>query len=198
MKTIITAVIALFMLTGHAMADDVTIPATVDARPTLELKGLQIGTSMTDVRAKFPGAECEVVGDGSISQCMVRDVTLADRPAKMLVRLLDDKVVYIMVWKMTQEDAYAAIDAMKVKFGRPDVVKQTRITLVRPERDRSLVYEKPEWRSQDGEQVLTIFPAHYTDKRGQFTYAGVALYSLHAHDDIWVKIFKNPLGTNDL
>jgi len=197
MKTITAAVIALLMFAGQALAND-TATTSDPARPALELKGLQIGTSMTDVRAKFPAAECEVVGDGSISQCMVRDITLADRPAKMLVRLLEDKVVYIMVWKMTQEDAYAAIDAMKVKFGRPDDVKQTRITLVRPERDRSLVYEKPEWRSQDGEQLLTIFPAHYTDQRGQFTYAGVALYGKHAHDDVWVAKFKHQNATADL
>ena len=56
-----------------------------------------------------------------------------------------------------REGLYAAIDAMKVKFGRPDDVKQTRITLVRPERDRSLVYalcSLPMFPTEDGVKAL--------------------------------------------
>src|SRR3546814_5060123 len=70
------------------------------------------------------------------AQCFVHDTTFGGKPAELLVRFLDGKVVYIAATKMTQEDAFEAAEGLKLKFGPPTFMDKTRVTIVRPRRDQ--------------------------------------------------------------
>lgn len=168
-------------------------------RPALELKGIKLGDDLSTVQKALPNAKCEVLKDPSLGDCWQgKDMTLGGKPAQLLVRLLEGRVVYVLATRMTQEDAYAVIDGLKGKYGEPDRVTNTRVTLVRPARDRSLVYERPTWTSDGGNHELTIQPANFTDKREQFTYAAVSLVDLKGHNTIWMSRFRSDTDVGDL
>lgn len=154
--------------------------------------------SLEQVKSALPSADCDAYGDGTISDCYENSSTFGGRPAAMLVRFLEGKVVYVSATKMTQGDAFDAADALKIKFGAPDNMRNVRITLVRPDRDQSFVYHCPVWLANDGKQVLMVNPAAYTDKKRQFTYAGVVLVDTHLHDDVWIAKKEGRSSTNDL
>src|SRR3546814_5137065 len=65
------------------------------------------------------------------------------------------------------------VRSLKLKFGPPTFMGKTRVTIVRPRRDQSLVYNRPVWDSADGTQQMKVNPAQYTASRAQFTYAAV-------------------------
>lgn len=168
-------------------------------RPALELKGIKIGDGLTTVQAALPDAKCETLTDPSLSECWQgKGGTIGGKPAQLLVRLLDGKVVYVIAVKMIQEDAYAVIDALKVKYGAPDKEGQTRVTLVRPTRDTSVVYKVPFWIADNGNQELTIQPANFTDQKKQFTYAAVSLVDIKGHNATWMPKFRGEADASDL
>src|SRR3546814_5169944 len=86
--------------------------------------------------------------------------------------------------KMTQEDAFEAAEGLKLKFGPPTFMDKTRVTIVRPRRDQSLVYNRPVWDSADGTQQMKVNPAQYTASRAQFTYAAVVLFDKRMNE-VW-------------
>lgn len=181
--------------TAHAQ----TAAVSNEFRPTLELKGIKLGDDLAAVRAALPAAKCETLKDPSLSECWLgKGGTIGGKPAQLLVRLLDGKVVYIIAVKMTQEDAYAVIDGLKAKYGAPDDITRTRVTLVRPMRDQSLVYERPAWVGDNGNHILTIQPANYTDQNRKFTYAAVSLVDVNGHDVKWMANFNGDARIKDL
>lgn len=182
-----------------ATAQAQTTAVSNELRPALELKGIKLGDDLAAVQATLPTARCEALKDPSLSECWLgKGGTIGGKPAQLLVRLLDGKVVYIIAVKMTQEDAYAVIDGLKVKYGMPDNITKARVTLVRPMRDQSLVYERPAWIGDNGNHVLTIQPANYTDQKQRFTYAAVSLVDVDGHDLKWMAKFNGKTDTEDL
>lgn len=174
---------------------------TVDneSRPALELKGIKLGDDLAAVQAALPAAKCKTLKNPSLAECWQgKDGTIGGKPAQLLVRLLDGKVVYVIAVTRTQEDAYAVIDGLKVKYGAPDNVTRTRVTLVRPMGDQSLVYERPAWIGNNGNHILTIQPANYTEKKRKFTYAAVSLVDVNGHDVKWMANFNGDARIKDL
>lgn len=200
MKTLILALTAsaLMLAATHAGAADQ--PASDPApqqRPRFELKGIALGDDMEAVKAKLTNPDCETFGDGIAAQCYVEHTTIAEKPAELLVRFLDGKVISVSVTGMTQEDAYAAADALKIKYGQPDYVNEQRYTIVRPKSNRSAIFRVPFWKVTPEDDRLFVEPATYTDK--SFTYAAVKLMNLHLHNNIWMAHKNGVAGAaNDL
>ena len=161
---------------------------TANMRPALELKGIKLGDDLATVQAAMPEADCEILSEHpSLGECFQsKGGSIGGKPAQYLVRLLDGRVVYIVVTKLTQEDAFAVGDALKGKYGEPDWMGKTRVTLVRPSQDRSIAYMVPVWADDNKNQILTVQPANYTSKREQFTYAAVSLVDKNGHDAVWM------------
>lgn len=191
---------ALLALAGPLFAQDSVATTAVEKtdRSALELKGIAIGMNHEQVKAVLPTAKCVVYGDGSISDCYEKSSTFGGRPAAILVRLLEGQVVYVSATKMTQGDAFDAADALKIKFRAPDTMRNVRITLVRPDRDQSLIYRCPVWLADGGKQRLTVDPAAYTDTKRKFTYAAVTLVDVHLHNDVWQAKKEGRAATDDL
>jgi hypothetical protein len=202
MKILFSAITATALLLTASLAMAGDAPGATDAtqsRPKLELKGIALGDDMDAVKAKLPNADCESFGDGSASQCYVDAITIAEKPAALLVRFLEGKVVSVSATRMTQSDAFAAGDALKIKFGAPDYTKDKRVTIHRRSQNRSVAYTLPVWEEGEGQQVLFVDPARYTDQDEQFTYAAVLLIDQHLHNDIWMaKKEGRATAANDL
>lgn len=137
------------------------------------LRDSALGDDMEAVKAKLTNPDCETFGDGIAAQCYVEHTTIAEKPAELLVRFLDGKVISVSVTGMTQEDAYAAADALKIKYGQPDYVNEQRYTIVRPRSNRSAIFRVSFWKVTPEDDRLFVEPATYTDK--SFTYAAVKL-----------------------
>lgn len=200
MKTLILAMTAsaLMLAATHAIAADqpASDPAS-QSRPRYELKGIALGDDMETVKASLTNPECETFGDGSAVQCYVKHITIAEKPAELLVRFLNGKVISVSATGMTQEDAYAAGDALKIKYGAPDFVTQRRYTIRRPTADRSAIYRVPVWEVVPDVERLYVDPSSYT--QNSFTYAGVLLINEHLHNDIWLAQMKGRASAaNDL
>lgn len=200
MKTVILALTAsaLMLAATHAGAADQ--PASNPApqqRPRFELKSIALGDDMEAVKAKLTNPDCETFGDGAAAQCYVDHTTIAEKPAELLVRFLNGKVISVSVTGMTQEDAYAAADALKIKYGEPDFENHQRYTVDRPRGNRSGIYRVPVWNVSPDGAILYVNPATYT--ANYFTYAGIQLMNQHLHNDIWMA-HKNGVAAaaNDL
>lgn len=200
MKTLILALTAsaLMLAATHAGAADQ--PASDPApqqRPRFELKGIALGDDMEAVKAKLTNPDCETFGDGVAAQCYVEHTTIAEKPAELLVRFLNNKVVYVSLTGMTQEDAYAAADALKIKYGEPDFENRERFTVDRPRGNRSGIYRVPVWKVAPEEDRLMLEPATYTSN--YFTYAGLTLLNMNLHNNIWMAHKKGvAAAANDL
>lgn len=202
MKTLFSAITAtaLLLTAGLATAGDTpTATEATQARPKYELKGIALGDDIEAVKAGLPGADCESFGDGSAAQCYVEKTTIAEKPASLLVRFLDGKVVYVSLMEMTQQDAYAAGAALKIKYGTPDLTNERRATIVRRDGRRMGVFKIPVWKVDGLKQVLFVEPADYTDESKQFIYAAISMVDQHLHNDIWVaKKEGRAAAANDL
>src|SRR3546814_16331967 len=71
-----------------------------------------------------------------------------------------------------------------------------RVTIVRPRRDQSLVYNRPVWDSADGTQQMKVNPAQYTASRAQFTYAAVVLFDKRMNE-VWFARRDNTAEVDD-
>lgn len=192
------AMCALLLCFGPAMAQEAASSLIPASQPVFELKGVALGMTQEQVKAALPNADCDTLGDGSISDCFDPNSSFGGRPAQILVRLLEGKVVLISATRMTQTDAFDAADALKVKFGSPDEIRNVRVSLVRPDQEKWVVYRCPAWSINGGAQLLTVEPAAYTDKKRRFTYASVTLLDVHLHNDVWIAKKSNKASTNDL
>lgn len=188
----------LLFCCGAVVAQEAASPIEASTLPTFELKGIALGMTQDQVKAALPNADCDILGDGTISDCFDANGSFGGRPAQILVRLLEGKVVLVSATRMTQTDAFDAADALKVKFGAPDEIRSYRVTLVRPDQEKWVVYRCPVWSINGGAQMLTVDPAGYTDEKRRFTYASVKLVDLHLHDNVWMAKKKNKTATNDL
>ncbi|QNN45480.1 hypothetical protein H9L17_09590 [Thermomonas brevis] len=201
MKKLLPAITAFALLLGMGQAAAIDEPANetpAAARPVLELKGITLGADWEAVKAGLTNPDCDSYADGTAEQCLVQHTTFGGYPAELLVRALDGKVVYVSATRMTQEDAFSAADALKMKYGQPDFYNEVRVTIVRPKRDRSIVFRRPVWKTADGKQAILVVPAAYTDS-SNFTYAAVQLFDQHLHNDVWqAKRDGKSLATNDL
>src|SRR3546814_15213493 len=89
------------------------------------------------------------------------------------------------------------VRSLKLKFGPPTFMGKTRVTIVRPRRDQSLVYNRPVWDSADGTQQMKVNPAQYTASRAQFTYAAVVLFDKRMNE-VWFARRDNTAEVDDL
>lgn len=168
-------------------------------RPQLELKGIKLGDDLATVKAALPQATCETLADPLLGECWQPEgATLGGKPAQILVRLLDGKVVSVMALHMTQDDAYDVIEALKVKFGNPDVDAPRKVVLVRPERTTRPIYTIYGWIEDGGNHDLNIDPDNWTDTRRDFTYAAITLTDHNAHNNQWMPRFNGTANTTDL
>lgn len=192
------ALCALLLCVGPAAAQEAASEAGPPSRPAFELKGIALGMTQEQVKAALPNADCATLGDGTISDCFDTNSSFSGRPAQILVRLLEGKVVMVSATRMTQTDAFDAADMLKVKFGAPDEIRNIRVALVRPDQEKWAVYRCPAWSTNRGAQLLTVDPAAFTDQKRRFTYASVVLLDVHLHDDVWMAKKKNKASINDL
>lgn len=189
MKTLFSAITAtaLLLTAGLATAGDTpTATEATQARPKYELKGIALGDDIEAVKAGLPGADCESFGDGSAAQCYVEKTTIAEKPASLLVRFLDGKVISVSLTMMTQQDAFAAGDALKIKYGAPDFTSDRQAMIIRRDGRWNRTFQIPVWEVSGTKQILYVEPASYTDERKQFTYAGIEMLDQHLHNDIWM------------
>ena len=196
--TAITTLACLFVAGQVSAADPApAAPVSEQALAPFELKGVAVGDDEGATKVKLVDADCETLADGTISQCYIGDTTFGGKPAALLIRFLDGKVVYVAATKMTQGDAFDAAEGLKLKFGPPTFMDKTRVTIVRPQRDRSLVFNRPVWDSADGTQQMKVNPAQYTAPRAQFTYAAVVLFDKHLNQ-VWNARRNNTAEVGDL
>lgn len=183
---------------AHAALPAGDVPTKGD-RPPLELKGIKLGDDLAAVKAALPEATCETLPDTLLEQCWQPEgATLGGKPAEMLVRLFAGKVVFATATRMRHNDAYDVIDALRVKYGAPDIESTRQIRLVRPDRVNHVRYKLHEWQVQGGAQALNIDPAGYTDPKEEYTYASIDLIDYNAYNNQWLPRFNGTANTSDL
>ncbi|MBS0225712.1 MAG: hypothetical protein JSS25_05150 [Proteobacteria bacterium] len=92
-------------------------PVAPGSSANWELKGIALGTTQEDFKAKFPEAQC-YSDDDRRSECVDLNVTVLDRKAALRAHYLDGKAVYVGFERLRQDQMVLAGRALKTKFGQ--------------------------------------------------------------------------------
>ena len=161
-----------------------TVTLAQDPTPSArwELNGIALGATQAQVEALAPGLACTTEGfDAGLATCRDANATLADKPALLRVRLLDDRVVLVELARLRPKQVRAAHEALAQKFGPPS---RTAEVTHRPAFGDHVVRDvKHVW--EDGSVQLIANPlAPRAD--GGFPDGAVVLLDVARHDGEWL------------
>lgn len=169
--------------------------ALAEEAPTSDwsLKGLHLGASLADVQAAFPSLKCDVKPfDPALAYCEDASNQLAGEPAFLIVKLLDDKAVYISIENISYAQLQAAVPTLTEKLGAPAVSESIRGGSLE---GTKIVYTNRNhyvWRSPgDASVVVVAQPFDWSDHRKNRTYSAITLMDENKHNGEWVVRFNN-------
>lgn len=156
-------------------------PATYtdDAAKGWELKGVQLGGSVADAKAKFPSLECLSPTSG-IEFCSTRQFEFAGGNGRLMLKYLDGRLVMVKIAELSRGQATSAGLGLEQKFGAPSSDRMVRRSVGDGSRMESARWAM--WRAPN----IMLFVAPFEERDGGDRTAAVTLFDVQGHDYQWL------------
>ena len=178
LKSVACLVITALLAPGFANAADKGLggPVAPGSSANWELKGIALGSTQADFKAKFPEAQC-YSDDDRRSECVDLNVPVLDRKAALRAHYLDGKAVYVGFERLHQDQMVLAGRALKTKFGTPSHEFYTPATVHRgSEGVQRINIEYVAW--QDGDVLMDTDAENWLDKKTDYTCGQVKIINV--------------------
>jgi hypothetical protein len=173
--------------------------STAHPSDSWSLKGIALGSSPEALLALFPAAVCHGYTDPLIRTCTAQ-TTLIGMPADLKVEFLRGEAVLVALGGLSDDQRYAAVTALKDKYGDVEPEMHTLPTFARGSGKIISVHGETRSRWSDGPIVLAEVPHDSYDVKSNTIVSQILLVNVRLEgDDFWPRSQgKAPIPKADL